>query len=652
MAGSERKRGSPHWTLLVLFLLVPAIAPAQSLTLASPDGGVELHFELDSNDSPVYRVSRGGEPVLGTSKLGLLRDDADFTRGLAIVSVSDVEIVTDDYELLASKRRHNHYRANARTLRLATRSGQPLDIDLRVSDDGIAFRYRFPDTSRELRRILAEASSFRLPDEARAWLQPVAPAKSGWSSTNPSYEELYLRDIDPGAVSPLGRDWVFPALFRVRDTWLLVSETGLDRHYCGSRLASTWRSPEYTIAFPEALEHFQGGPVRPESSLPWTTPWRFVVIGDLETIVESSLGTDLAVAAAPGTESSAAWPGRASWSWPLLKDDETVLETQKEFVDYAARMGWEYTLVDSMWDGQIGWDGIRELVAHARERGVKILLWYNSAGDWNSTPLTPRDRILTRERRREEMQRLADIGIAGLKVDFFAGDGQSVIGYYQDILDDAADFGLTINFHGATLPRGWHRTWPNLMTMESVRGLEFVTFDQKNAEDEPWHAAMLPFTRNVFDPMDYTPLVLDEIPGIERRTSSAFQLALTVLFTSGIQHYAEIPEGMAKAPEYVREFLRGLPRTWEEVEYLEGFPGDYVVLARRAADRWYVAGINGGREPRLVEIDIAQFDARRGDLVTDGDDALGFERRSVTGPGTVIEMRPGGGFVLQLAYAP
>ena len=205
---------------------------------------------------------------------------------------------------------------------------------------------------------------------------------------------------------------------------------------------------------------------------------------------------------------------------------------------------------------------------------MRILVWYNSAGDWNLAPQTPRNLMLTHESRVREFERLKAMGVAGLKIDFFGGDGQSVIAYYRDILDDAAPYGFLMNFHGATLPRGWHRTYPFLMTTEAVRGLEFVTFAQKNAEDEPTHAAMLPFTRNVFDPMDFTPMVLDRISRIERRTSSAFELALSVLFTSGIQHYAEIPEGMAKAPQYVRDFLRQVPSVWDDVRFVDGFPGE------------------------------------------------------------------------------
>jgi hypothetical protein len=282
---------------------------------------------------------------------------------------------------------------------------------------------------------------------------------------------------------------------------------------------------------------------------------------------------------------------------------------------------------------------------------VKILIWYNSAGSWNTTPLTPRDRLLTRQARRSEFAKIRDIDIAGVKVDFFAGDAQSTMAYYQDILADAAEAGLLVNFHGATLPRGWQRTWPNLMTVEAVRGMEFVTFEQKNAEDEPTHATMLPFTRNVFDPMDFTPVVLDRIRNIERRTSSAFELALSVLFTSGIQHYAEIPGGMAKAPDYVQDFLREVPASWDDVKFIDGFPGQYVVIARRAGQRWYVAGINAGPAPRKVRINLRELGAAgQGRLITDGGDALGFRSDAFPlekGRGTgEIEIRGRGGFVL------
>jgi alpha-glucosidase len=303
-----------------------------------------------------------------------------------------------------------------------------------------------------------------------------------------------------------------------------------------------------------------------------------------------------------------------------------------------------------LWDKQIGYEKVRELVDYARTKNVAILLWYNSAGDWNSAPQTPRNLMLTHESRVKEFARLREMGVAGLKIDFFGGDGQSMIGYYLDILDDAATHNLLINFHGATLPRGWQRTYPHLMTMEAIRGLEYVTFEQPNADQEPTHATMLPFTRNVFDPMDFTPMVLDRVPRIERRTTSAFELALAVLFTSGIQHYAEIPEGMAKAPAYVRDFIKGIPSVWDDVRFLDGYPGEFVVLARKGAGRWYIAGINGTAEEKALTLNLDDLPVRgSGTLITDGDSGNLSFRQSVMLDGTkrlAVKLAPRGGFVM------
>ena len=638
-----------------------ALSLAPQAGVSSPDGRLQVTVTL-ADGQATYTVSAGGQEVLRKSQLGVVRDDADFTRGLDVTAnyskrSAERGTVDDRYELVNNKRRENVYRANRLVFETQIASGQRMDIEFQVSNDGYAFRYVFPETDAKLRKISRETSSFNFLPGTRGFLQPIAPARSGWNESNPSYEEYYERDIPVGQPSLEGGAWVFPALFRssVRggDTWLLVSETNLHRNYSGSRLLAPWRSTEYFIDFPGAREISRGGPATPESTLPWTTPWRLVVIGSLKTIVESTLGTDLADAPARDLKTIASGPGKAAWSWPLLGDDQTVVPVQKKFIDFAAQMGWNYTLVDSAWDRQIGYDGLKQLVDYGRTKNVKILIWYNSAGEWNTTPLTPRDRMTDDATRRAEMKKIADIGIAGIKVDFFAGDAQSTIAYYHDILEDAARAGLSVNFHGATLPRGWQRTYPNLMTMESVRGMEYNTFVQENAERGPTHAAMLPFTRNVFDPMDFTPMVLDKLPHTQRRSSAAFELATAVLFTSGIQHYAEIPEGMAKAPPYVREFLKTLPATWDDVKFIDGFPGEFVVIARRSGKAWYVAGINADSKPRRVTIDLAALGAvKAGSLIGDGGDALGFksetfplERGAAKGS---VEMPGRGGFVLSL----
>lgn len=640
----------------VLALGLAATSPApRPIQVASPDGHIVVRVVLDALGQPSYAIERDGRSVLEPSRLGLVRDDGDFSRGLRMTGSSAVGSVKDDYEVLTTKRRVNRYRANRRVIHFRVATGEPIDVTFQVSNDGVAFRYTFPDSSSTPHELREERTSFYLPQDAHAWIQPIAQAKTGFGNSNPSYEEHYLKDVAVGVRSPTGVGWVYPALFRTGDTWLLVSESGLDRNYAGTRLRSDSPNGEYTIGFPDPREGMNGGPVNPRSTLPWRTPWRVIVVGSLRTVAESMLGVDVADPARAATGATMV-PGKASWSWPLMGDGATSFEVQRRFVDYAADMGWRYCLVDALWDTQIGDAKMAELLAYARVKNVHILLWYNSAGDWNTTPQTPRDRMLTHEKRVAEFARLRELGVAGVKVDFFGGDGQSVIAYYHDIIEDAAAYGLLVNFHGATLPRGWERTYPNLMTMEAVRGLEYVTFSQDNADAEPSHAAMLPFTRNVFDPMDFTPVVLDRIRRIERRTSSAFELALSVLFTSGIQHYAEIPEGMAKAPSYVRDFLRTVPNVWDDVRFLDGYPGRYVIMARRSGDRWFVAGINADSTERTLTLDLRDIPGAGGTLITDdGEGNLSFQRSTVqfTARRTMqILMAPRGGFVLAVDAKP
>jgi alpha-glucosidase len=606
--------------IIICYGVALAIPELTTMQIASPNGRLVVDFRLNEAGAPRYAIRLDGKLVLQESRLGLIRNDTDFSHGLRYLSSSGVVPVRDRYEILTGKRRLNDYRANRRVFRLRTATGQKMHIIFQLSDDGVAFRYFFPERTAETYSLTDEVSSFKFLPGTRAWLQPMSVAKSGWEKVNPCYEEFYEKEIAVGTPSPTGAGWVYPALFRSGDTWLLVSESALSRTYSGTRLKSESPGGEYAVGFPDPRENFQGGPVNPESKLPWLTPWRVVVVGSLKTVAESMLGVDLADKPATRYSKLKIRPGKASWSWPLLGDQQTTYDVQKRFIDYAAEMGWRYCLIDALWDKQIGYAKVKELIEYARGKGVGILLWYNSAGDWNSAPQTPRNLMLTHASRKREFEKLKAMGAAGLKIDFFGGDGQSMIGYYHDILEDAAPYGFVLNFHGATLPRGWQRTYPYLMTAEAIRGLEYLTFEQKNADEEPSHAAMLPFTRNVFDPMDFTPMVLDRINRIERRTTSAFELALTVLFTSGIQHYAEIPEGMRKAPPYVRDFLKGVPSVWDDTKFLDGYPGKFAVFARRGEGRWYVGGINGESKGRKLTLDLSELQVgRAGSLIADGD---------------------------------
>jgi len=613
--------------------------------IGSPGNQLLATVGVDRDGRPWYQVFYRGQAVIQASPLGICREDTCFDKGLTLKSASAITPVTESYRLWVGKQTMAKYRANELQLDLQNAAGESLLMSFRLSDDGLAYRYEFPGDSDTTRVVTEEYSGTRFFPGTLAWLQPKAEAQSGWSNVNPSYEEDFYQAVAVGTPSPTTNGWVYPALFRYGDTWILLSETGMDGNYCGTNLASDSTDGLYRVRFPQPAEVTTGGKLLPEVKLPFHSPWRLVLVGDLATLMASTLGTDLAPAAEK-QDTDYITPGVAAWSWGLLKDEATVEPVQREFIDYAAGMGWPYVLVDADWDQKIGYEKIAELATYAAGKNVSLLLWYNSSGAWNETVYTPKGRLLTHEDRVAEFARLQKMGIKGVKVDFFPGDGQSAIRYYLDILEDAADFELLVNFHGSTLPRGIQRTYPNHMTSEAVKGFEFITFEQKNADQEATHSAMLPFTRNLFDPMDFTPMVLGDIPNIERRTSNGFQLALPVLFYSGIQHLVTTPDQMQKVPGFVRDYLSHLPGAWDESRFLEGFPGKYVVIARRASDRWYVAGINAESRPKALALDLSFTGQSKGRLIVDGKTPRTLEQLPVSAAPTGITVQPGAGFIM------
>ncbi|WP_257666350.1 glycoside hydrolase family 97 protein [Parapedobacter tibetensis] len=617
--------------------------------VSSPGNRLRVTIWEDTIGALWYSVTRDGQTIIAHSSLGIIQEEADLSSGLTIVGVSSTEKVVDTYETLNAKRRLNRYSANQRVFRLRNADDKGFDLVFQVSDDGIAFRYHFIGPDNQGIIIKEELTSFRLPITAKAWLQPVAPAKSGWEQTNPSYEEHYEQGIPVGTPESTNTGWIYPALFQVDSTWLLLTESGLDGRYCATRLRPESPDGEYRIGFPDPKEVMPSGGLLPVSDGPFYSPWRVLTIGSLATIVESTLGLDLAEKAIVIDE-DVLKPGKSAWSWINSKDDFIVYEEQKKYIDFAADMNWQYCLIDVNWDRNIGYEKIKELADYAATKNVGLLLWYNSAGSWNTVNYTPKDKFLTSESRNEEFKRIKAMGIKGVKIDFFGGDGKSVIQYYIAILEDAAKHGLLVNFHGATLPRGWSRTYPHLMTVEAVRGFEMVTFGQEDADKQASHATILPFTRNAFDPMDFTPMNLHKIyTHVKRRTTPAFELATSVLFLSGIQHYAESPEGMEHIPENIQDFLRALPNSWDDVRFVSGFPGKDVVIARRADNRWYIAGINGEAKEKEMTIDLRQFDGMiKAKLLTDGQEFGTFSQSIVPLAETTLNLKPNGGFIMVL----
>ncbi|MCU0387925.1 MAG: glycoside hydrolase family 97 protein [Chitinophagaceae bacterium] len=617
--------------------------------ISSPDQNILVVVSLNGNGQIFYKVSYKNVTVLQPSKLGMHMGAENYETGMRMTDSGRVSVMNDSYTLMHGKKKHIHINANVRILRFMNTNGQPLFIEFSVANDGVAFRYHFPGDAKAHQQITKEGTSFNFPSDARAWLQPMQVSKTGWEQTNPAYEEHYQMDIPVGTVSTMGAGWVYPALFRTGDIWMLITETGVEGHHCATRLSHFSPDGEYSVAFPDPREVITGKGLLPRVVSNYNSPWRILAIGSLATIVENTLGTDFALPKVAG-DFSFVQPGKASWSWINSKDDYIIYDEQKRYIEFAADMKWQYCLIDAGWDRKIGYEKVKELADFAKTKKVKLLLWYNSAGDWNTVKLTPKSQLLTQELREKEFDRLKQMGIAGVKIDFFAGDGQSVMEYYQDILKDAAKAGLMVNFHGATLPRGWSRTYPNLLTTEAVKGFEMVTFNQNDADKQAAHCTMLPFTRNVYDPMDFTPMNLYKIQtNVQRKTSAVFELATSVLFTSGIQHFAESPEGMSKVPERIKDFLRGLPDTWDDVRLIDGYPGRYVVIARKAGNKWYVAGINGSETDVSIKIDPTLFGARYAWMVNDGEGQFSFsESQPATVQPVQISMKPSGGFVLML----
>lgn len=637
--------------LIISFITFQSFSQKNTAIFTSPNKQLVVVCDLKTY---TYSVKFKGETVLKNSRLGIVREDGDFSKNLKTVKISKPVLYVNTYNIVNAKKSKITYNANESVWETVTAEGKKMNIVFRVSNDGVAFRYVFPEKSTDLKKITSENTSFHFPLDTRAWLQPKAEAQSGWEHSNPSYEAHYELDIPVGKASPGPNGWIYPALFKTSNAWVAITEADLGENYCGTALQQNSPDGEYTINFPQPTEVFTDGvpTLNPESTLPWESPWRILAIGELKTVMESTLGTDLAEPAIK-MDLSLVKPGKSSWSWILKKDDSTVFSVQKKYVDFASDMNWQYCLLDATWDKLMGYDSVKILADYAKTKNVGLILWYNSAGSWNTVTYTPKSKLLTHESRVAEFAKLKEIGIKGLKIDFFGGDGQSFMKYYRDILKDAADYGLLINFHGATLPRGLQRTFPNLMTAEAIFGFEMITFSQHSADKEAEHSIMAAMVRNLFDPMDFTPMNLYKIPNINRKTTAAFELATSVCFLSGIQHYAESPEGMKHVPGEVKNFLRKLPNHWDDVKFIDGYPGKLYVVARKSGERWYLAGINGENAEKELSLNLGFLKGKNGKLIATGkpsgdEPSFVFSNITIPANGNVkIKLAGNDGFIIE-----
>lgn len=608
-------------------------------------GGSRLYYQVENGPDNARVV------VVRWSPLGITREDERFVDDLTFASTS-ARSINEAYALLGGKSRQVRARGQERTVVFQTPKRSRLEVVLRAYDDGVAFRYGFPGRGPATFTVTGEETGFQIPAGAVASLTPHSDS----TKYTPAYEELWQAEVPVGTSSPKGAGWSFPALFRANGKWILLTEGGLDAGYAGTRLAKEAPGGLYRVRLPDAGEGEGYGDVNPRSTLPWATPWRIIVAGDsAAAVVESHAVTHVA---APSKIRDTRWirAGRSGWSWWAESDSPKSYPAMVPYVDAASEMGWEYFLVDANWDEMKG-GSWKELAAYAAKKNVRLLLWYNSGGPNNSVTEKPRDLMSDRAKRRAEMKRIADGGVAGIKVDFFQSDKQVTIRQYLELLADAADFKLLVNFHGCTLPRGWERTWPNLMGHEAVRGAEQYKFSRDFAARAPSHNAILPFTRNAIGPADYTPVTFTD-SRFPHRTTNAHELALSVVIINGLQHFADSAAAYRGLPEAPRAFLKAVPAAWDETRFLVGEPGKLAVLARRSGREWYVGGINGEAQPKTLALALG-FLGTRGryqvTLIGDGANDRSFSNQttSQTGADTLtVAVRGNGGFVLRAVPAP
>lgn len=608
--------------LVWLFALSGPLA-AQSVSVNGPDGKLQLTVSCPSANGEVsYAVTYNGKQMLESSPLGMETNVGDFYRGLQLKE-HKVTALDTVYEQSRIKASHIHYRANELLCSFVNGEGKNVQITFRVSNNDVAFRYTLPrEQGKGSVTVNSERTGFRFPSQTTTFLCPQSDAMIGWKRTKPSYEEEYKADAPMNERSGYGHGYTFPCLFKVGDDgWVLLSETGVDSRYCGSRL-SDWDNGVYRIAFPMPEENNGNGTVSPAFSLPGSTPWRTVTVGEtLKPIVETTVPWDVVEPRYTTTHDYK--PGRGTWSWILWQDGSINYDDQVRYVDLAAAMGYEYVLIDNWWDNNIGRDRMEQFIKYARSKGVEVFLWYSSSGYWNDIEQSPVNRMDNSIARKQEMRWLQSLGVKGIKVDFFGGDKQETLRLYEEILSDADDHGLMVIFHGCTLPRGWERMYPNYVGSEAVLASENLVFSQHFCDNEAFNATLHPFIRNAVGCMEFGGVFLNKRlnrsndGGTIRRTTDIFQLATAVLFQNPIQNFALAPNNLTDAPQICLDFMKQVPTTWDETRFIDGYPGRYIVLARRHGNTWYIAAVNATAEPLKLKLDLPVLAGQEVSLYSD-----------------------------------
>ena len=569
--------------------------------------------------SPNGRISleqRDGRFVLNYRQQHVI-DIAASQAALPLKGIKAQRLKTD-YRMLSGKRLHCTNQANE------YRVG---DMTVRLYNDGLAYRYESP---------VKEQAAYVIPEGMKRWMMQWTDGAEGFYPLQTTYKVKAQRSFSAVSKDADGNciRWSFPVLLEANDgVFALLTEANIEK---GQSASSLYNDGELFRV------------VQDEGENKGHSPWRVVIVGTLGDVVESTLVTDVSE---PCKLEDTGWihPGVVSWVYWAYNHGSDDYNIIKKYSDLAATLHLPYVLIDAEWDRMKDGKTIEDAVSYAKSKGVKPLIWYNSSVGWVDGAPTPKYRLNKPEDREKEFAWCEKIGVAGVKIDFFSGENQKNMDFCIDLMESAARHHLLVNFHGATVPRGWQRTYPNLLSTEGVYGAEWYNNVPTFTKAAASHNATLPFTRNVVGPMDYTPCAFSDSqhPHI---TSHAHELALTVLFESGLQHLADRPESFLAQPQDVQDFLSLLPAAWDETRFVSGYPGESCVLARRSGNTWYVAGINGTDETKTLSVPLPFIKkVREATLFADsGNKEQPWSIETIKKLPATVTCQPRGGFILRI----
>lgn len=639
--------------LIALFMSLSSVGmfATQIGTVSSPDGELVVKVVLDEG-KPAYSVEYKGAVVLENSPLGFTTNEGDFSSNLKFVD-SATDRVAKQYTQDRIKKSEISYEANSLKTTFADAKDRQISVLFQVSNNNIAFRYeleKWGDTRACV--VQKEATGFRFPQGTTSYLSPMMFPMVAFARTSPSYESGYEAG-GPIENNKSREGYVFPGLFRVGDmAWMLLTETGVTSQYCAAHLSS-YNDGVFTVNYPDPRQNNGFGSTGAQIGLPGVTPWRTITVGEtLKPIVETTIPWDVVD---PVYEPSRKYEyGKGTWSWIIWQDESMNYADQVKYIDLAAALGYEFILVDAWWDTNMGYEKTEELIEYARSKGVGVFLWYNTNGAANDAFQTPLNKMSTSPARKKEMKWLSQVGVKGIKADFFGGDKQETMRLYEDILTEANEYGLMVVFHGTTLPRGWERMYPNLVGSEAVLASEMLVFSQDVRENEAFFATLHPFIRNSAGMMEFGGVVLNKYfnkgnkGGQKRLTTDCFQLATAVLYQNPVQFFALTPNNLEDAPAFAIDFMRKVPTVWDDIRYVDGIPGKYAVIARRSGDTWYIAGVNAEKEAKKLTIEIPEFAGQTVVIYNDRKDGSSYsESVKVAKNGRyTVTIQPNGGFIM------